>query len=69
MVRTYGSEDFVQIAATADEFEAAIETALNGNHPTNWSVIDAFLNENSWNHTWSEMNRMMVAQMSLAIEQ
>ena len=69
VVRTYGSEDFVQIAGTADEFEAAIETALNGNHPTNWSAIDAFLAENSWNHTWSEMNRLMVAQMSLAIEQ
>lgn len=69
VVRTYGSEDFVQIAGTADEFEAAIETALNGNHPGDWSAIDAFLAENSWNHTWSEMNRLMVAQMSLAIEQ
>ena len=69
VVRTYGSEDFVQIAGTADEFEAAIETALNGNHPSNWSAINEFLAENSWNHTWSEMNRLMVAQMRLAIEQ
>ena len=69
VVRTYGSEDFVQIAGTVDEFETAIETALNGNHPGDWSAIDAFLAENSWNRTWSEMNRLMVAQMSLAIEQ
>lgn len=69
VVRTYGSEDFAQIAGTADEFEAAIETALAGNHPGNWSAIDAFLAENSWNHTWSEMNRLMVAQMRLTIEQ
>ncbi|MBC3789946.1 glycosyltransferase family 1 protein [Spirosoma utsteinense] len=69
VVRTYGSEDFVQIAGTADEFESAIETALNGNHPGNWPTIDAFLAENSWNRTWSEMNRLMVAQMSLEIEQ
>lgn len=69
VVRTYGSEDFVQIAGTADEFEAAIETALNGKHPGNWSAIDAFLAESSWNRTWSEMNRLMVAQMSLEIEQ
>ena len=69
VVRTYGSEDFVQIAATADEFEAALETALSGNHPSNWPAINAFLAENSWNHTWSEMNRLMVAQMRLAIEQ
>ena len=69
VVRTYGSEDFVQIAGTADEFEAAIEKALTGSHPGDWSAIDAFLAENSWNHTWREMNRLMVAQMKLAIEQ
>lgn len=69
VARTYGSEDYVQIAGTADEFEAAIDKALKGNHPTNWPAIDAFLTENSWNHTWNEMNRLMVAQMSLAIEQ
>ena len=69
VVRTYGSEDFVQIAATADEFEIAIEKALNDNYPGDWSAIDTFLAENSWNHTWSEMNRLMVAQMKLAIEQ
>jgi glycosyltransferase involved in cell wall biosynthesis len=69
VVRTYGSEDFVQIASTADAFEAAIEKALNGSHPDDWASIDAFLSENSWNHTWSEMNRLMVAQMRLAIEQ
>lgn len=69
VVRTYGSEDFVQIASTADEFEKAIGTALTGNHPSNWLAVDAFLAENSWNRTWNEMNRLMVAQMSLAIEQ
>jgi glycosyltransferase involved in cell wall biosynthesis len=69
VVRTYGSEGFVQIADTADAFEAAIESALNGTHPTDWSAIDKFLAENSWNNTWSEMNRLMVAHMSLSIEQ
>ncbi len=69
VVRTYGSEGFVQIADNADAFEAAIERALSGKHPEDWSAIDAFLAGNSWNHTWSEMNRLMVAQMRLAIEQ
>jgi glycosyltransferase involved in cell wall biosynthesis len=69
VVRTYGSEGFVQIADSADAFEAAIEKALNGNHPTDWPAIDKFLAENSWNNTWSEMNRLMVAHMSLSIEQ
>ncbi len=69
VVRTYGSEDYVQIADTADAFEAAIETALNGKHPQNWSAIDAFLAENSWDHTWSEMNRLMVAQQRVSVNQ
>lgn len=69
VVRTYGTEDYVQIAGTPDAFEAALELALKGKHPSDWSAIDAFLIENSWNHTWNEMNRLMVAQMSVAVEQ
>jgi len=69
VVRTYGNADFVQIAESAEDFEAAIEKALNGGHPTDWEAIDAFLKENSWNHTWNEMNRLMVAAMSVSMEQ
>lgn len=69
VVRTYGNADFVQIADSADAFEAAIEKALNGRHPADWAAIDSFLMENSWNHTWNDMNRLMVANLSLAIEQ
>ena len=69
VVRSYGSEDFVQIADSADQFEAAIQRALNGKHPQNWTAIDAFLAENSWDHTWSEMNRLMVAQLKVSVNQ
>ena len=69
VVRTYGTEDFVQIADSAQAFENAIELALSGKHPDNWSAIDAFLASNSWDHTWSEMNRLLVAHMSVAVEQ
>ena len=69
VVRTYGTEDFVQIADTASAFEAAIELGLARKHPGDWAAIDAFLAENSWDHTWNEMNRIMVAQMSLVMEQ
>jgi len=69
VVRTYGNADFVQIADSAEAFEVAIEKALNGQHPTDWEAIDAFLKENSWNHTWNEMNRLMVAAMSVTMEQ
>jgi glycosyltransferase involved in cell wall biosynthesis len=69
VVRTYGTENFVQIADSVQTFEAAIELALSGKHPDNWSAIDAFLAENSWDHTWNEMNRLIVAQLRLAVEQ
>ena len=68
VVRTYGTEEYVQIADSASAFEVAIEQALAGKD-TNWSAIDAFLTENSWDQTWSEMNRLLVAQMSVVVEQ
>jgi len=69
VVRTYGKAGFVQIADSAAAFEKAIDNALTGNHPEDWEAIDTFLTENSWNHTWSEMNRLMIAHMSLTLEQ
>ena len=69
VVRTYGSQDFVQIADSAEAFEAAIELALQQKHPGDWSAIDTFLAESSWDYTWGEMNRLMTAQMSVAVEQ
>ncbi|MGF7216416.1 glycosyltransferase involved in cell wall biosynthesis [Spirosoma lacussanchae] len=69
VVRTYGTEDFVLIAESADAFEQAIELALAGKHPGDWSAIDTFLIENSWNRTWNDMHRLMVAEMNVAVEQ
>ncbi|MBC7570363.1 MAG: glycosyltransferase family 1 protein [Spirosoma sp.] len=63
VVRTYGSEDFVQVVNSPDAFIKAIELALAKKHPQNWSAIDAFLKKNSWNNTWHEMHRIM--QMSV----
>ena len=69
VVRTYGSQDFAQIAANADEFERAIELALAQKHLTNWSAIDQFLSENSWDKTWQDMNKLMQAQLALTINE
>lgn len=69
VVRTYGSQDFVQIAATAEAFETAIETALAGNHPGDFKVIDRFLAESSWDITWQKMSKLMQAQRQLVTEQ
>ncbi len=68
VIRMYGTKDFAQIADSAQAFEAAIEKALV-NNSGNWTAIDAFLNENSWDHTWNEMNRLITSQMSVSVEQ
>lgn len=60
VVRTYGEPDFVQIAATVDAFDTAIEKALNKTHPTNWAAIDQFLSEHSWDKTWEGMANCIV---------
>lgn len=69
VVRTYGSQDFAQIADTADAFEQAIELALSKKHPTNWKAIDQFLSENSWDKTWQDMEKLMQAQLKLTINE
>ena len=60
VVRTYGEKGFTQIAGTADEFEAAIEKALRNEHPKNWTAVDEFLSENSWNKMWGDMATCIV---------
>lgn len=62
VVRTYGERDFVQIAATAEAFEAAIEKALKQEHPANWEAIDQFLSEHSWDKTWEGMAKELTVK-------
>jgi glycosyltransferase involved in cell wall biosynthesis len=62
VVRTYGECDFVQIAATTEAFEAAIEKALDHEHPTHWPTIDQFLGEHSWDKTWEGMRGAIVKE-------
>ncbi len=69
VIRTYGTPDFVQIADSANAFEAAIERALNGQHPTDWERIDELLAESSWDQTWNDMNKHIMAHVRIAFEQ
>jgi glycosyltransferase involved in cell wall biosynthesis len=69
VVRTYGTEGFVQIADSTDSFAAAVELALSGKHPENWEAIDEFLKENSWDNTWNEMHRLILAHLNVAVDQ
>lgn len=68
VIRTYGSKELVEIADNAEAFEIAIEGML-AKKSSNWQTVDSFLKENSWDHTWSEMNRLMVAQLSVVVDQ
>jgi len=69
VIRMYGSKEFVQIADTAQAFETAIAQALANQNSGDWTAIDAFLNENSWDHTWNEMNRLLMAQRTVVVDQ
>ena len=68
VVRTYGTSGYAQIADSTEAFEAAIEQALT-DKSADWSAIDTFLSENSWDHTWNEMNRLMMAQLKVVVDQ
>lgn len=63
VVRTYGAQNFAQIADTADAFARALDVALAGEHPTDWKAIDQFLAQNSWDITWQAMHQLMQKQL------
>ena len=69
VIRTYGAPDFVQIADSADAFEVAIERAIAGQHPADWEKIDNLLAENSWDRTWADMNKHIMARVRIMFEQ
>ncbi|SOD78033.1 glycosyltransferase family 1 protein [Spirosoma fluviale] len=68
VIRTYGSKELVEIADNAEAFEKSIERML-AKKSSNWQTVDSFLKENSWDHTWNEMNRLMMAQLSVVVDQ
>ncbi|MBC7892408.1 MAG: glycosyltransferase, partial [Sphingobacteriaceae bacterium] len=68
VVRPYGDEGLVHIAASADEFEKAIANALAARHCARWqSNVDRFLARNSWDLTWERMQRLMLQQVSKSL--
>jgi len=64
VVRPYGDEGLVHIATTAEEFVAAGEKALNENSEERLKKADEFLSQNSWDKTWSEMNRLIAERIA-----
>ncbi|TLX59078.1 glycosyltransferase family 1 protein [Stutzerimonas nosocomialis] len=61
VVRTYGDTDIVYIAATTDEFVAAVEDALAdaADRDRLLATADEILGDMSWDYTWSLMKEKM----------
>lgn len=69
VVRPYGNEGLVFIAASTDEFEAAIAKAIATRQCDKWwSNVDRFLARNSWDLTWDRMHRLMLQQMAHTLQ-
>ncbi len=59
VVRPYGEMNLVRIAASAEEFVAACEKAMQENTTEKLARTDEFLAQNSWDKTWSRMANLI----------
>jgi glycosyltransferase involved in cell wall biosynthesis len=67
VIRPYGELDLVKIAASAEDFVAEIEQLLTNNQGenTDWvRRVDEFLQQNSWDSTWSQMSNLIGSVIS-----
>jgi len=63
VIRSYGEIGLVHIAATAEEFVAACEAAMQENADERLKLADEFLSYVSWDKTWSEMANLIEEAM------
>ena len=63
VVRGYGGRGGVLIGETPQAFDKAIELAINGRNKIDWQSVDAYLQEQSWDATWQNMQRLMNARL------
>ena len=60
VVRPYGEMKLVEITDTADEFIAAAEKLLSRSNHSEWlQKVDAYLENISWDKTWSQMSDLI----------
>ncbi len=60
VVRPYGEMKLVEITDTSDEFIAAAEKILSSSNRAEWlQKVDAFLENISWDKTWSQMSDLI----------
>jgi len=61
VVRPYGESGLVHIAETPEDFEQAIEKALQQVGDAQWQQqVDDFLADNSWDNTWEQMQNLII---------
>ncbi len=69
VIRTYGNWPQVLIADSAYTFEQALSRQLSEHRPTDWTAVDNFLLDNTWDNTWAAMQRIMQSQLAVVAEQ
>lgn len=70
VVRSWGSEGLVSIAADADATLSAVETALAQGQDEAWLArVDAALARSSWDETWRRMHALIEAAEVAKVEQ
>ncbi len=63
VVHPYGESGLVHIAESPEDFEAAIEKAMQMTGNTEWQEnVDGFLSTNSWDLTWQRMKDLLEEQ-------
>ena len=70
VVRPYGQEGLVRIADTIAEFVAAAEAAMSEDtQASGWlNRVDAFLEQISWDRTWSSMMQLIESALATRLE-
>jgi UDP-galactopyranose mutase len=70
VVRPYGQERLVRIADTIAEFVAAAEAAMSEDtQASGWlDRVDAFLEQISWDRTWSSMMQLIESALATRLE-
>lgn len=65
VVRPYGEQNLVEIAATAEDFAAAGDKLLERGNFDDWQQkADEFLAQTSWDKTWAQMKQLINSAVS-----
>jgi glycosyltransferase involved in cell wall biosynthesis len=64
--RTYGGWEQVLIADSATAIVNAISQANRSGKFADWSSLDTFLREQSWDSTWQQMQQILTTQLTFA---